>query len=103
MEFTTERNDLKCIVRSHAEVKGGCGLSHAGCYTVFSAPFAEKGILGGLIELRGGESLNLAGNVFQACHQDEAMALLEGRAKYDQSQKVLEHNPEATIVAPTPQ
>jgi len=42
-----ERNGLKCIIRSHAEVKSGCGLSHANCYTVFSAPFEEKGIMGG--------------------------------------------------------
>ena len=56
--YIPERNDLKCIIRSHAEVKSGCGLSHANCYTVFSAPFEEKGIMGGLIELRG-DTLNL--------------------------------------------
>ena len=38
--------------------------------------------LSGLIELRGG-SLNLQGNVFKACGQEEAVALLEGRADYD--------------------
>ena len=62
--YIPERNDLKCIIRSHAEVKSGCGLSHANCYTVFSAPFEEKGIMGGLIELRG-DTLNLQGNVFK--------------------------------------
>ena len=77
-----ERNDLKCIIRSHAEVKSGCGLSHANCYTVFSAPMKDKGIMGGLIELRG-DTLNLQGNVFKACGQEEAVALLEGRADYD--------------------
>jgi len=77
-----ERNDLKCIIRSHAEVKSGCGLSHANCYTVFSAPFEEKGIMGGLIELRG-DTLNLQGNVFKACGQEEAVALLEGNADYE--------------------
>lgn len=74
---------MKCIIRSHAEVKSGCGLSHAGCYTVFSAPYEEKGIKGGLIELRG-DTLNLQGNVFKACSHTEAMALLEGRADYDE-------------------
>jgi len=76
-----EKNGLKCIVRSHAEVKTGCGLSHQGCYTVFSAPFEERGITGGLIELKG-ESLELQGNVFTECCKDEAIALLEGRAEY---------------------
>jgi len=33
-----EKNNLKCIVRSHAEIREGCGMSHEGCYTVFSAP-----------------------------------------------------------------
>lgn len=73
---------MKCIVRSHAEVKSGCGLSHAGCYTVFSAPYEDKGIMGGLIEIKG-DTLNLQGNVFKACSQEEAMALLEGRADYE--------------------
>ena len=81
-----ERNNLKCIIRSHAEVKSGCGLSHANCYTVFSAPLEEKGIMGGLIELRG-DTLNLQGNVFKACGQEEAVALLEGRADYDGDNK----------------
>ena len=81
-----ERNDLKCLIRSHAEVKNGCGLSHAGCYTVFSAPLQEKGIMGGLIELRG-DSLNLQGNVFSACGQEEAVALLEGRKMYPKSEE----------------
>ena len=36
----------------------------------------------GLIELRGG-NLALQGNVFKACGQEEAVALLEGRADYD--------------------
>ena len=80
--YIPERNDLKCIIRSHAEVKSGCGLSHANCYTVFSAPFEEKGIMGGLIELRG-DTLNLQGNVFKACGQEEAVALLEGNADYE--------------------
>ena len=83
-----ERNDLKCLIRSHAEVKNGCGLSHAGCYTVFSAPLEEKGILGGLIELRG-DSLNLQGNVFTACGQEEAIALLEGRKVYPPSKELM--------------
>ena len=81
LSFIIERNDLKCIIRSHAEVKSGCGLSHANCYTVFSAPLEEKGIMGGLIELRG-DTLNLQGNVFKACGQQEAVALLEDRADY---------------------
>ena len=34
----TDHNGLKCIVRSHAEIREGCGLSHEGCYTVYSAP-----------------------------------------------------------------
>ena len=80
VSFTfSERNDLKCIIRSHAEVKGGCGLSHAGCYTVFSAPLEEKGIMGGLIELRG-DTLSLQGNIFKACSQEEAVAFIEGRS-----------------------
>ena len=81
-----ERNDLKCLIRSHAEVKNGCGLSHPGCYTVFSAPLEEKGIMGGLIELRG-DTLNLQGNVFSACCQEEAIALLEGRKVYPNAAK----------------
>lgn len=34
----SDLNNLKCIVRSHAEIREGCGLSHEGCYTVYSAP-----------------------------------------------------------------
>ena len=37
--------------------------------------------MGGLIELRG-DTLNLQGNVFKACGQEEAIALLDGRANY---------------------
>lgn len=81
-----DRNNLKCIVRSHAEVKAGCGLSHPGCYTVFSAPFEEKGISGGLIELRG-DTLDLQGNVFTECCKEEAVALLEGRSEYNKNKK----------------
>ena len=42
--------------------------------------------MGGLIELRG-DTLNLQGNVFKACGQEEAVALLEGRADYDGDNK----------------
>ncbi len=38
--------------------------------------------MGGLIELKG-DTLNLQGNVFKACNQEEATALLEGRADYN--------------------
>lgn len=38
--------------------------------------------MGGLIELRG-DTLNLQGNVFKACGQEEAVALLEGNAEYE--------------------
>jgi hypothetical protein len=38
MLLISEKNNLQCIVRSHAEIREGCGMSHEGCYTVFSAP-----------------------------------------------------------------
>jgi hypothetical protein len=76
-----EQNDLKCIVRSHAEVKSGCGLSHTGCYTVFSAPCEDKGIMGGLIMLKG-DTLDLQGNVFTECCREEAVAFVEGQTEY---------------------
>ena len=33
-----------CVIRSHMEISEGCGLSHPGCYTVYSAPSRIKKI-----------------------------------------------------------
>ena len=42
-----ENNDLKCIIRSHTEIRSGCTVAHEGCYTVFSAPnnFRQRGLI----------------------------------------------------------
>lgn len=56
--------------------------------------------MGGLIELRG-DTLNLQGNVFSACCQEEAIALLEGRKVYPKNEHLQTTDPEA-IVEPKP-
>lgn len=66
----SERNALLCIIRSHSEIKEGCGLSHEGCYTVYSAPCMNKGVLGGVMEIQG-RHLAKEGHVFQECTFDE--------------------------------
>ena len=73
----SENNDLKCIVRSHTEIRSGCTISHAGCYTVFSAPNKEKGILGGVLVVQALDDLQIKGNVFPECNKEEAMFLME--------------------------
>ncbi len=42
--YVSAANDLMCIIRSHMEISEGCGLSHPGCYTVYSAPSRAKKI-----------------------------------------------------------
>lgn len=71
-----EMNDLKCIVRSHAEIRAGCGLSHEGCYTVFSAPNKSRGILGGVVVIDQAKGLEIQGNVFTDCDFEEAISLV---------------------------
>jgi len=72
-----ENNDLKCIVRSHTEIRSGCTISHTGCYTVFSAPNREKGILGGVLVVQALDDLQIKGNVFPECNKEEALFLME--------------------------
>lgn len=73
----SERNNLVCIVRSHAEIRAGCGLSHVGCYTVFSAPNKDKEVLGGVVVVDGSkDEVEIQGNVFTDCSKVEALALL---------------------------
>ena len=71
-----ENNDLKCIIRSHTEIRSGCTVAHEGCYTVFSAPNKEKGILGGVLVVQGSDQLNIKGNVFTDCDKEEALCLM---------------------------
>ena len=66
----SERNNLLCIVRSHSEIKDGCGLNHEGCYTVFSAPSKAKSILGGVMVVEG-KHLTKQGVVFHECTEEE--------------------------------
>ena len=73
----SENNDLKCIVRSHTEIRSGCTISHTGCYTVFSAPNKEKGILGGVLVVQALDDLQIKGNVFPECNKEEALFLME--------------------------
>eukprot|EP00095_Tigriopus_kingsejongensis_P001009 maker-scaffold739_size104321-snap-gene-0.19 protein:Tk01009 transcript:maker-scaffold739_size104321-snap-gene-0.19-mRNA-1 annotation:"serine threonine-protein phosphatase 5" len=47
-----EKNGLLYVVRSHTEIPEGCGRSHEGCYTVFSAPSKIKAILGGILVIK---------------------------------------------------
>ena len=63
-------NDLLCIVRSHAEIKDGCGLNHEGCYTVYSAPSTAKGVKGGVLTVEG-NFLAKEGCVFNECSREE--------------------------------
>ena len=63
---------------------------------MFSAPLEEKGIMGGLIELRG-DTLSLQGNVFSACCQEEAIALLEGQKVYANHSKTDEFLPHESV------
>ena len=71
-----ENNDLKCIIRSHTEIRSGCTLAHEGCYTVFSAPNKEKGILGGVLVVEDLNGLNIQGHVFTDCDKEEALCLM---------------------------
>ncbi|XP_040575646.1 uncharacterized protein [Lepeophtheirus salmonis] len=75
-----KQNSLLCVVRSHAEIKAGCGSSHDGCYTVFSAPNLDKGIMGGVLEISGGRYLDLSGNVFTQCTKAEVKQILSMKA-----------------------
>ena len=67
---------MKCIIRSHTEIRSGCTVAHQGCYTVFSAPNKEKGILGGVLVVQGSDELNIKGNVFTDCDKEEALCLM---------------------------
>ena len=71
-----ENNDLKCIIRSHTEIRSGCTIAHEGCYTVFSAPNKEKGILGGVLVVQVLNDLNIEGHVFTDCNKEEALCLM---------------------------
>ena len=67
---------MKCIIRSHTEIRSGCTIAHEGCYTVFSAPNKEKGILGGVLVVQATEDFNIKGNVFTDCDKEEALCLM---------------------------
>ena len=67
---------MKCIIRSHTEIRSGCTLAHEGCYTVFSAPNKEKGILGGVLVVEASDDLDIKGNVFTDCDKEEALCLM---------------------------
>ena len=43
----------------------------SGCYTVYSAPNKERGILGGVVTV--GKSLEIEGNIFSQCSQEDAV------------------------------
>ena len=68
---------MKCIIRSHTEIRAGCTIAHEGCYTVFSAPNKEKGILGGVLIIQALDDLKIQGNVFTDCNKEEAQYLME--------------------------
>ena len=77
----SERNNLRCIVRSHTEIRSGCTISHPGCHTVFSAPNKERGILGGVLVVAKGlqeDDLSIQGSVFTECDKEEAESLMHG-------------------------
>ena len=67
---------MKCIIRSHTEIRSGCTIAHEGCYTVFSAPNKDKGILGGVLVVQGLNDLNIQGHVFTDCSKEEALCLM---------------------------
>ena len=68
--FLSEKNSLLCLIRSHSEIKEGCGMSHEGCYTVYSAPSLVKNVLGGIMEIKG-KHLTKDGHIFQECTEEE--------------------------------
>lgn len=70
-----ERNGLMFVVRSHSEIPEGCGRSHEGCYTVFSAPNPAKNILGGIMVIR--KHLEKEGIVFKTCTEPEIASFQE--------------------------
>jgi hypothetical protein len=80
--FLLENNDLKCIIRSHTEIRSGCTIAHEGCYTVFSAPNKDKGILGGVLVVQAislspiSFDLDIQGHVFTDCNKEEALCLM---------------------------
>ena len=75
-DMFSENNDLKCIIRSHTEIRSGCTIAHEGCYTVFSAPNKEKGILGGVLVVDVVDDIRIQGHVFTDCDKEEALCLM---------------------------
>ena len=62
-------------------------MSHSGCYTVYSAPSKERGILGGIVVID--KNLEIEGNVFSQCSLEEALKLL-GAADQSESKDLPE-------------
>ena len=62
----------------------------SGCYTVYSAPNKERGILGGVVTV--GKSLEIEGNIFSQCSQEDAVKYFTANEESVEAN----HNPEAS-------
>jgi hypothetical protein len=84
-----------CVVRSHSEIREGCGLNHDGCYTVYSAPSRAKGVRGGVMVVAA-PWLTKEGCVFDECSEEELEEFKNGLLQKADPMIPMESNPEAS-------